>query len=72
MSLSINLVEEKSRLGKEPEWMREKRIEAWKIFESLPMPQWRYLEERSKLRYAEEWKYTSQYFSELNLSKFIP
>ncbi len=72
MSLSINLVEEKSRLGKEPEWMREKRIEAWKIFESLPMPQWRYLEERSKLRYAEEWKYTSQYFNELNLSKFIP
>jgi len=72
MSLSIKLVEEKSRLRKEPEWMREKRIEAWKTFESLPMPQWRYFEERSKLRYAEEWKYTSQYFSELNLSKFIP
>ncbi|MCP8316761.1 MAG: Fe-S cluster assembly protein SufB [archaeon] len=73
MSLSINLVEEISRLRKEPEWMREKRIEAWKIFEDLPMPQWRYVDkERSELRYAEEWKYTSQYISELDLSKFVP
>ncbi len=73
MGLSINLVEEMSRIRKEPEWMREKRIEAWKIFESLPMPQWRYFdEERSELRYAEEWKYTSGYISKIDLSKFIP
>ncbi|MCP8308814.1 MAG: Fe-S cluster assembly protein SufB [archaeon] len=73
MSLSINLVEEISRLRKEPEWMREKRIEAWKIFEDLPMPQWRYIDkEKSELRYAEEWKYTSQYISGLDLSRFIP
>ena len=73
MSQSINLIKEISRLRKEPEWMMEKRIKAWKIFEDLPMPQWRYFEEeKSKLHYAEEWKYTSQYFSGLNLSKFVP
>ena len=30
-----------SRRKDEPEWVRQRRLEAWEVFEALPMPQWR-------------------------------
>lgn len=41
-------VEELSRLKNEPEWLRDQRLAAWEVYESLPMP----------LRTDEEWRRT--------------
>lgn len=38
--LDRELVEEISRMKGEPDWMREFRLEAFRIFESKPMPTW--------------------------------
>ncbi len=38
--LTKKVVEEISRMKKEPEWMLEKRLKALEIFYSKPMPQW--------------------------------
>jgi len=38
--LSREVVEEISWLKKEPDWMRRKRLEAYEIYESKPLPAW--------------------------------
>jgi len=37
-----SLVEEISRMKKEPEWMRRLRLRALELFEKMPMPRWLY------------------------------
>jgi Fe-S cluster assembly protein SufD len=46
---SIDALERLLRRRDEPAWMRERRMEAWRIFESLPMP----------TQQDEEWRRTS-------------
>jgi Fe-S cluster assembly protein SufD len=53
-------VTELSRLRDEPEWMREWRLAAWDVYESLPMPQ----------RTDEEWRRTD--LRGLKLDRFAP
>ena len=53
-------VEQISRSKNEPEWMLDRRLQAWQIFETLPMP----------ARSDEEWKYSD--ISALNLQSLIP
>lgn len=38
MRLERQAVEELSRLRQEPSWLRERRLEAWRIYEETPMP----------------------------------
>ena len=38
--LSEKIVREISRIKKEPEWMTEKRLTGYRVFEGKPMPQW--------------------------------
>ncbi len=57
---SREAVEELSRLKNEPEWLREKRLAAWDVFESLPWPQ----------RTDEEWRRTD--FRALKFDKLRP
>ncbi|MEM4554350.1 MAG: Fe-S cluster assembly protein SufB [Candidatus Anstonellaceae archaeon] len=40
LGLTLDIVNEISDVKGEPDWMREKRVESFKIFESLPMPAW--------------------------------
>src|SRR3990170_2175034 len=47
--LSVDIVREISKKNNEPDWLTNKRIEAWKLFEKLPMPTLR----------DEEWRYTN-------------
>jgi Fe-S cluster assembly protein SufD len=57
---SREAVTELSRLRDEPEWMREWRLAAWDVYESLPMPQ----------RTDEEWRRTD--LRGLKLDRFAP
>ena len=38
--LTIDIVKEISEVKGEPDWMREKRVESFRIFESKPVPTW--------------------------------
>jgi Fe-S cluster assembly protein SufD len=60
VGVSREAVERLSALRKEPEWMREKRLHAWQVFESLPMP----------TRKDEEWRRTD--ISKLRLDRLVP
>lgn len=40
-ALSSDIVGHLSELKREPEWLRERRLAAWRLFETLPMPDWR-------------------------------
>ena len=46
--ISLETVEALSSFKDEPDWLAEKRLEAWRSFESLPMPTLR----------DEAWRYT--------------
>jgi Fe-S cluster assembly protein SufD len=58
--LTREAVEQLSASRQEPEWMREKRLRAWEIFEKLPMP----------TRQDEEWRRTD--VSKLKLDQLVP
>ena len=58
--LSVEVVERLSASKNEPQWMLERRLEAWKHFVALPMP----------TRQDEEWRRTD--VSSLNLDSLAP
>jgi Fe-S cluster assembly protein SufD len=58
--MNLDSVERLSASKDEPEWMREKRVAAWEVFESLPMP----------TRRDEEWRRTD--ISRLKLHDLVP
>jgi Fe-S cluster assembly protein SufD len=58
--ISAEVVEALSAFKGEPEWLREKRLQAWRTFESLPMPTLR----------DEAWRYTD--ISDVVIEDFIP
>jgi Fe-S cluster assembly protein SufD len=58
--LSVEVVERLSASKNEPQWMLERRLEAWKHFVALPMP----------TRQDEEWRRTE--VSSLNLDSLAP
>jgi Fe-S cluster assembly protein SufD len=53
-------VERLSTMKNEPEWMRERRLRAWEVFDALPMP----------ARQDEEWRRTD--LSKLRLENLVP
>ncbi len=58
--ISAEVVEALSRFKGEPEWLKEKRFDAWRTFEELPMPTLR----------DEAWRYTD--ISDVTLEDFLP
>jgi Fe-S cluster assembly protein SufD len=58
--ISAEVVEALSAFKGEPEWLREKRLQAWRTFERLPMPTLR----------DEAWRYTD--ISDVVIEDFIP
>jgi Fe-S cluster assembly protein SufD len=58
--MTLEAVERLSASRNEPNWMREKRISSWEIFQSLPMP----------TRRDEEWRRTD--ISRLSLDALVP
>jgi Fe-S cluster assembly protein SufD len=58
--MSAEVVEALSAFKGEPEWLREKRLQAWRTFERLPMPTLR----------DEAWRYTD--ISDVVIEDFIP
>jgi Fe-S cluster assembly protein SufD len=58
--ISAEVVEALSAFKGEPEWLREKRLQAWRTFERLPMPTLR----------DEAWRYTD--ISDVVVEDFIP
>jgi len=58
--ISAEAVEALSAFKGEPEWLREKRLQAWRTFERLPMPTLR----------DEAWRYTD--ISDVVIEDFIP
>jgi Fe-S cluster assembly protein SufD len=58
--ISAEVVEALSAFKGEPEWLTEKRLQAWRTFESLPMPTLR----------DEAWRYTD--ISDVVIEDFIP
>lgn len=57
---SLEAVKALSALKNEPSWLTEKRLEAWKAFEKMPMPTLR----------DEEWKYTD--ISDFSFDDYVP
>ena len=59
----------------EPQWMREKRLEAYKVYESLPMPHtteddvWR---RTVDMRTQDYWRRTRRYLRGLDVEKYHP
>ncbi len=58
--ISVETVKALSSLKNEPGWLTEKRLEAWRSFESLPMPTLR----------DEAWRYTD--ISDVRIEDFLP
>src|SRR5579864_1923109 len=58
--LTRQAVEQLSAAKGEPDWMRERRLLAWKAYESLPLP----------ARTDEEWRRTD--ISKLKLDQLVP
>src|SRR5919205_2987420 len=58
--ISLETVEALSSYKDEPEWLTEKRLDAWRSFERLPMPTIR----------DEAWRYTD--ISDVRIEDFIP
>jgi Fe-S cluster assembly protein SufD len=58
--ISAEVVEALSAFKGEPEWLTEKRLQAWRTFENLPMPTLR----------DEAWRYTD--ISDVVIEDFIP
>jgi Fe-S cluster assembly protein SufD len=58
--VSANVVKALSALKGEPGWLLEKRLEAWRTFEKLPMPTLR----------DEAWRYTD--ISDVRIEDFVP
>src|SRR5436305_11441678 len=58
--ISAEVVEALSNLKNEPAWLTEKRLEAWRSFEALPMPTLR----------DEAWRYTD--ISDVRIEDFLP
>src|SRR3712207_6098479 len=58
--ISEETVKALSSFKGEPEWLTEKRLEAWQSFESLPMPTLR----------DEAWRYTD--ISDVRIEDFLP
>src|ERR671917_2407757 len=58
--ISVETVKALSSLKGEPDWLTEKRLEAWRSFESLPMPTLR----------DEAWRYTD--ISDVSVDDFLP
>ena len=58
--ISLETVEALSSFKDEPDWLAEKRLEAWRSFESLPMPTLR----------DEAWRYTD--ISDVRIEDFLP
>jgi Fe-S cluster assembly protein SufD len=58
--ISRETVEALSSFKGEPEWLTEKRLEAWRSFEGLPMPTLR----------DEAWRYTD--ISDVRIEDFLP
>ena len=57
--ISSEVVEELSKLKGEPSWLTEKRLEAWRTFEEMPMPGLR----------DEAWRYTD--ISDVRIEDFV-
>jgi Fe-S cluster assembly protein SufD len=58
--ISAEVVETLSRFKNEPAWLTEKRLEAWRAFEQMPMPTLR----------DEAWRYTD--ISDMKIEDFAP
>src|SRR3954451_9059331 len=58
--ISRETVEALSSFKDEPEWLTEKRLEAWQSFQALPMPTLR----------DEAWRYTD--ISDVTIEDFLP
>src|SRR5215208_411094 len=58
--VSAEVVETLSKFKSEPAWLTEKRLEAWRLFEKIPMPTLR----------DEAWRYTD--ISDVSIDDFIP
>jgi Fe-S cluster assembly protein SufD len=58
--ISAEVVEALSDLKNEPSWLTEKRLEAWRTFEKMPMPTLR----------DEAWRYTD--ISDVSIDDFLP
>ena len=58
--ISAEVVETLSRFKNEPAWLTEKRLEAWRAFEQMPMPTLR----------DEAWRYTD--ISDVTIEDFAP
>jgi len=58
--ISAEVVETLSRFKNEPAWLTEKRLEAWRAFEQMPMPTLR----------DEAWRYTD--ISDVKIEDFAP
>ena len=58
--VSVEVVEELSEFKGEPAWLTEKRLEAWRTFEKMPMPTLR----------DEAWRYTD--ISDVSIEGFLP
>src|SRR5918994_7299283 len=58
--INLETVEALSSFKDEPEWLKEKRLEAWRSFEGLPMPTLR----------DEAWRYTD--ISDVRIEDFLP
>src|SRR5215210_6181182 len=58
--ISTEVVEALSNLKNEPDWLAEKRLEAWRTFEKTPMPTLR----------DEAWRYTD--ISDVKIEDFLP
>src|SRR5215204_1538806 len=58
--VSAEVVETLSKFKSEPAWLTEKRLEAWRAFERIPMPTLR----------DEAWRYTD--ISDVVIEDFIP
>ncbi len=55
MNLDVKLIREISGKKNEPKWMLEKRLEAWKVFEEMPMPN--FGPDLTNLNWQEIWFY---------------
>ena len=58
--ISAEVVEALSDFKNEPDWLKEKRLGAWRVFESMPMPTLR----------DEAWRYTD--ISDVSIEDFTP
>src|SRR5215216_449619 len=58
--ISVEVVEALSKFKDEPAWLTERRLEAWRTFEKIPMPTLR----------EEAWRYTD--ISDVRIEDFVP